>query len=216
MAQSTKTKQLATGARRPSRASSFEVGSVVIECVLVLPLLLVMFGYTMRLTQLLQANQIAMELSREAATEAFRACTDLTILNPSCPGGGICIDSTKTTAAMNNCIIRVKNKFEAQWAVARPTSNRINEPASIDVEVYRYNLASITRPANCVGAADPVTRSSTNIDLPPLSTSVESLCRRSRVARARISFQARPTIAFINLLPGFHDSPFTVVDDTVM
>lgn len=194
---------------------SNQAGIVVIEFILVLPLLLFMLGYTVRLTQLLQANQIAMTFSREAATEAFRQCKDLSILAASCPNGAeLCINLPATRAAADNCIRQIRDKYQGLWPVARPSGNSDN--AEIDVAIYRYDIQNFRIPADCSAAIGPITAIATSEALNSAPIPIQSLCRRNRIARARISFTVSPTGAFLSLIPGLVPSSFTVTDETVL
>jgi hypothetical protein len=202
----------------PIQKLATQGGSVVIEFVLIAPLMLFILGYSLRLTQLLQANQIAMIVSREAATEAFRTCADLTILSSTC-NTDVCVNIPQTVAATNTCIGRIKSTYESRWNIMRPSANP--GTVTIDVEVYRFGLDRYTTSLNCtvqLGTADK-TRVSTNsmLDDPFTSgTALGSLCRRNRATRARISFPLNPVTSFLNLIPGFSASTSTVVDDTVI
>jgi hypothetical protein len=196
---------------KPSQQS----GIVVIEFILVLPLLLFMVGYTFRLTQLLQANQIAMTFSREAATEAFRRCTDLTILAETCPNDAeMCINLQATENVAQNCLTQIKDKYQALWPVARPSGNSDN--AIVNLAIYRYDIQNLRIPTNCTGATGQVTTITTGAVLNTLPISAESLCRRNRIARARIEFTVFPTTAFLSLMPGVVQESFEVIDETVL
>lgn len=193
-------------------------GSVIIEFILIAPLMLFLMGYCLRLSQLLQANNIAMMVSREAATEAFRRCTDVTILAL----GTTTVNIEQTTVATNNCINRIKTNAMSRWDAMRPVGNP--GTVEIEVEVYRFGLSQYTSSLNCSGQIDSEnkTRISTATDqsrLPdPFSGPgpLASLCRRNRAARAQISFPLNPMSAFLKVIPGFVDSAVTIVDDTVI
>lgn len=198
--------------------SRFQSGSVVIEFILVAPLFLFILGYSLRLTQILQANQIAMTISREAATEVFRKCTDYTILNATCSGGNeICIDESATKLATQACISDVQTKYVNQWSLARPAASPSNQTASITLEVYRHGLTNFSLPTDCTTNSDPVTlitATSSSTATPPISS--KSICQKNRIARGRISFTLRPVVAFLNLLPGFTNSDLTITDETIL
>jgi hypothetical protein len=199
-------------ARAPAR------GSVLIEFVLVLPILLTILGYSLRLTQILQSNQIAMVMSREAATEAFRLCTDLTVQDTSCTTTSVaCVNAAMTKTVTENCLDNVKKKYEDLWSVARPSANPVDKPATMDVEVYRYDINNLVSQNTCTAADETkVSRFSTTTSQSPAAISMASLCLRNRVSRARISFIIKPTSVFLNLSGGFADSDLTVVDDSVL
>ena len=195
-----------------------QLGSVMIEFVLVLPILLSILGYSLRLTQMLQAYQIAMVMSREAATEAFRLCTDLTVQNTTCSTTSVaCVNSSITKTVTENCLAKVKTKYEGLWSIARPSSNPADKPATMDLEVYRYDITSFLTQNTCTAADEnKVSRFSTMTTLSPAAINTPSLCLRNRVSRAKISFIIKPTSVFLNLSGGFADSELTVVDDTVL
>jgi Flp pilus assembly protein TadG len=199
-------------------ADKDQYGSVVIEFILVAPLFLFLLGYALRLTQILQANQIAMTISREAATEVFRKCTDYTILSPTCSGESeICIDETATKSATQACISAIQTKYTNQWAIARPAASPSNQTATISLDVYRHGLTSFSLPTNCASNSDPVTlitATSSTTATPPISS--KSICQKNRIARGRISFTLRPVVAFLNLLPGFTNSDLTITDETIL
>ena len=199
-------------ARAPAR------GSVMIEFVLVLPILLAILGYSLRLTQILQANQIAMVMSREAATEAFRLCTDLTVQEPSCSTTSVaCVNAAMTKTVTENCLNNIKKRYEDLWSIARPSANPVDNPATMDVEVYRYDMNNLVSQNTCTAADETkISRFTTITSQSPAAISTASLCLRNRISRARISFIIKPTSVFLNLSGGFVDSDLTVVDDTVL
>jgi hypothetical protein len=190
-------------------------GSVVIECILVLPVILLILGYAVRITQMLNANAIAMEFSREVATEATRRCVDLTILDVNClTQNTVCTDITATTQAINSCIADIKVRYLSLWSLVRPTSSANPLQASLDVEVYRYDLSSAATQATC-GEQDLSTRFSTDPTIPAASISPLSMCIRDRISRSRVQFTLRPNITFLNLLPGVIPTEFQIVDETI-
>lgn len=195
-------------------------GSVVIEFILAVPVLLFILGYSLRTTQLLQANQIAMTISREAATEAFRRCSDYTVLNETCGfNEEICINTDMTKLAANSCLSIVREKYLSKWSLARPTSSPSNTPPTIELEVYRHGIANFDLPTNCSTDSRPTLLiSATQAELdnatPPITQ--ESICKRNRVARSRISFTLKPAAVFLSLIPGFKDSDITITDETIL
>jgi Flp pilus assembly protein TadG len=194
-----------------------ERGSVMVEFVLVVPILLAILGYSLRLTQILQANQIAMVMSREAATEAFKLCTDLTIQKTSCASStAVCVDTAITKTVTENCLKNVKSKYEALWPVTRPSANPSDKAATVDVEVYRYDITSLANQNTCSPDETKISRFTTITTSSPAGITASSLCLRNRVSRAKISFIIKPTSAFLNLTGGFADSDITVVDETIL
>jgi Flp pilus assembly protein TadG len=197
--------------------SAKQHGSVMVEFVLVVPLLLVILGYSLRLTQILQANQIAMVMSREAATEAFKLCTDLTVQMRSCSSSSsACVNPQMTKTVTENCLQNVKKKYEDLWPVTRPSANPSNRAATIDIEVYRYDITNLVNQNTCQPDETKVSRFTTITAQSPAGITASSLCLRNRVSRAKISFIIKPTSAFLNLTGGFADSDITIMDETVL
>ncbi len=210
--------------RHPSQGTSelgSARGSVVIEFILVCPILLVLIGYSLRLTQLLQAHQIAMAISREAATEGFRQCIDLSLQSNSCPSTSqICMDMSSMQTATSSCLQRLKTKYTAQWLSLQPVGT-VDSSFSIDLEVYRYDMNSVMLAANC--SAEPSknrkSRISTNEAIPELFTTLNgltSLCQRNRVARAHVRFELAPTAVFLQGNQGFVNQTYNIEDDTIV
>ncbi len=206
------TRNTQTSHKNRGKASA---GSVILECVLALPLILFILGYALRITQMLNANAIAMEFSREVATETFKECVDLTILDTAClVQNTLCTDITATTQAINNCISDIKARYINLWSLIYPPSSVIPSQAEIDVEVYRYDLSKAANDSNC-GNQDLSTRFSTNTSIPVASITPLSICRRDRISRARVQFTLKPNASFLNLLPGVVPSQFDIIDDTI-
>lgn len=190
-------------------------GSVIVECVLALPIILFILGYAIRITQMLNANAIAMEFSREVATETFKECVDLTILDATClTQNTLCTDLSATTQAINNCLSDVRTRYINLWSLVYPPSSTIPSLAAIEVEVYRYDLSKASADSNC-GNQDLSTRFSTNSSIPAASITPLSICRRDRISRARVQFTLKPNASFLNLLPGVVPSQFEILDDTI-
>jgi hypothetical protein len=198
-------------------------GSVIIEFILVCPILLAFIGYTLRLTQLLQAHQIAMAISREAATEAFRQCTDISVQTDNCPSTSstqICLDVDSTQSGIGRCLTRLKSKYASQWAILRPPG-ALDETFSIDLEVYRYDMDRIMMATDCNSspASNRKYRISSNSQISELfmdAAGLTSLCQRNRVARARLIFKFAPTAAFLNLNSTLINQTYDIIDDTVV
>jgi Flp pilus assembly protein TadG len=198
-------------------SSAGDAGAVAIEFILVTPLILVMLGFALRLTQLIEAYQIAMVFSREAATETARQCTDITILSRYCTSSSqSCVDQDATTAATEQCLPKVRAKYQSLWTTGRPTTNPSASTARIDVEVYRYDITNLSIPEDCSTPDATISRFSTNKTLNQAAVSNQSMCLRNRIARARISFTVRVSTAFLGLLPGVLPSEVEIVDDTVL
>lgn len=187
----------------------------MIEFVLICPLILIIIGYTLRLTQILQAHQIATILSREIATEAFGLCTDITIQDRLCASDAICIDMDTTRAITDECIRKLQDKYQNLWPVMRPASNPTESPATLAVEIYRYDIGNFSPPSDCT-QEDRSTRFSTNPEVPAAQILPSSLCRRNRIARARVSFLIEPITAFTNLYGGVIPREVEIIDETIL
>ncbi len=212
--------KLLGGWRHDSNLMESSRGSVIIEFILICPVLLALIGYSLRLTQLLQGNQIAMAISREAATDGFRQCVDISLQNRSCPAPlESCMDTQSIQAATSNCLSRLKDKYAALWSSLQP-SGAVTSSFRIDLEVYRYNIDSMMLAPDCSSAAaNSVYRISTNDQIPILFSTDEGrtcLCQRNRVARARVAFRLAPTAAFLHIFQGYVNQEYDVIDDTIV
>ena len=210
---------------KPSIPFLSQRGTVLVELVFIAPIILIIAGYTIRLTQVLQAQQIAMVISRESATEAFRKCADISIQAVERPANctdALCVDVTNTTNTIMACLLMIQSKYQAYWNSMRPSGTSEQTPISIELEVYRHNYGTFTIATECDGSTlNTSTRitptSSTNNTLPPrMNPNSLSLCNRNRVSRASISFEVSPTAAFLSFVPGFSDTPINISDETVL
>jgi Flp pilus assembly protein TadG len=194
-------------------------GSVFIEFILVCPILLALIGYSLRLTQLLHAHQIAMTISREAATEAFRQCIDISLQSAFCASSRqLCLDMTNMQTATVRCLDRLKTKYTAQWPAIQPAGT-VNPSFSIDLEVYRYDMDSVSLDCTSAPTSSRKSRLSTSSQIPELFTTQQeltSLCQRNRVARARVAFKLAPTAAFLRLNGEVLNQQYDIIDDTTV
>lgn len=200
-------------------------GSVFAEFVLVAPFILALAGYGLRFTQELQAQQLALTLSRELATDLFSKCLDITIQqvppSNSC-ATALCVDSTKTTAAIQSCMRRIAARYASLWNGMNPSSSGSLE---LTAEIYRYDIGSfqINSQITCdkdVSDKDVSflqTKATTSGDEGEEEGEVEieikdpvvgkydrevsyaEVCHRNRVARAKLKFTIKPLTSF---LPG--------------
>jgi hypothetical protein len=111
-------------------------GHIFIEFVLVAPVILFISLYSLCLVQVLQAQQIATTLSREIATEVYRNCVDLTVLDMASTSTAA-VDAAKTQAAIQSCLISTKNKY----ASLMPTHS--NPPAHGSLPLILMYIATI-------------------------------------------------------------------------
>lgn len=200
-------------------------GSVLIEFLLLAPIVLFIVGFGLRLTQVLQAYQIAMVLSREAATEGYRKCADITIQAVERPSGcteEVCVDETESARAIQSCLTTIRDKYVSYWPSMRPAGTTSTTALDIDLEVYRHNFSSLTIEINC---SNLTTNTSTMISpdgvsagaLPPAMDATSlSLCRRNRVARSQVAFTLNPSSAFLSIIPGLSVSAVNIRDETVL
>lgn len=139
-----RTTTTAPSAAPRSRSSS---GKAFVEFVLVAPVVLFISMYTLHLVQILQANQIAMVLSREMATEAYKTCADITLQQACAPSQqnpvGICVDVTQTPTAVRTCLLALQTRYQNLWAQVRPGSALTTPAPTFLFEVYVYDLPTL-------------------------------------------------------------------------
>ena len=185
-------------------------GSAFIEFVVVAPLILFIAGYAFRFAQQLQAQQIGLVFARELATAAFLQCADYTI-----QVNDLCVDTTTTTSAIQNCLNQVQISFTNSWNTARPPTYVANSLA-IRMAVYRYNLASfnIAPPSQCATPSGTVsTITPSGGAPPPTPPPTTSICSQNRIARAVISFQIQPSGSF---LPGISTNTINITHEITL
>jgi hypothetical protein len=205
---------LAKGHRQNQR------GSTVAEFVLVAPFILALAGYGLRFSQELQAQQLALNFSRELATNLSSKCVDITIqqVPAACtPRTALCVDTVKTQNAIASCIATVAAPYQRAWATMAPSSA---SSLTVSAEVYRYNLGSfqIDTVPNCTSTSTPVTLLRRKITSSGDSSVISSaqaddisnetcntdvpyatVCKRNRVSRAVLEFSMKP---LTSLIPG--------------
>lgn len=139
-----RTTTTAPSAAPRSRSSS---GKAFVEFVLVAPVVLFISMYTLHLVQILQANQIAMVLSREMATEAYKTCADITLHQACAPPQqnpvGICVDVTQTPTAVRTCLLALQTRYQNLWTQVRPGSALTTPAPTFLFEVYVYALPTL-------------------------------------------------------------------------
>jgi hypothetical protein len=178
-------------------------GSVLIELALVAPIILIVAGWAVRVTQILQAQQVAIVLSREIATEAFRFCVDRSIQRTEVDASGnegIVVDTNATGPIIQQCLQAARTRFINRWNLLAPVGT-IGDP-TLDLVAYRYNFASFTTDAG--DCNQTVTRiphdggiGGTGPNDPPVSV----LCQRNRMVRVELAFELQPIFAFLDLFP---------------
>lgn len=165
-------------------------GHIFIEFVLVAPVILFISLYSLRLVQVLQAQQIATTLSREIATEVYRNCVDLTVLDMASTSTAA-VDAAKTQAAIQSCLTSTKNKYASLMPTLQPTSS---QGFTLDTHVYRYDIGSLAIDSSCSGTLKNTSDfdgSSVGSGLPPGMTQ-NQMCTRNRVVRVSIRFTLSP------------------------
>jgi hypothetical protein len=185
------------------REALHQRGSVLIELALVAPIILLVAGWAVRVTQILQAQQVATVLSREIATEAFRFCIDRSIQTTQVDANGneaVVIDTFATGPIIQQCIRAAHTRFITRWNQLAPIG-AVGAP-TLDVVAYRYNFPSFTTDAG--DCNQPITRiphdggiGGTAPNDPPLAV----LCQRNRMIRVELAFDLQPIFAFLNLFP---------------
>ena len=139
-----------------TRRSAGERGKAIVEFVLVAPVVLFISMYTLRLVQMLQANEIAMVISREMATEMYRSCADIMIQQTTSCGNGqgskqngqggqqnapeICINESATKTAVNDCLEGIRVSWQDRWGDIKPGSAG---DATWTLELYIYNMREL-------------------------------------------------------------------------
>lgn len=176
-------------------------GAVLVELILVAPLMLFMTGYMLRLTQILEARQVAMTISREMATQAFKNCVDITILGVPNGTNEVPVNDVDTKTAIGTCLQSVGDNFTGSWQELKPTA-AVDAELEWKVQVLRAALGTIGA-SDCSGALPTLTTIERNSD-PGASTETEGTatpeeCHRNRLARAEVNFSIEPVFEFLSL-----------------
>lgn len=177
-------------------------GAILLELILVAPLILFITGYILRFTQILEARQVAIAVTREIATQAYKNCVDITILDLPDASNTLTVNTTDTTASIQTCLNTIATDFATAWPQLAPSSIATGTSTlNMTVEVYRYALTNLVS-NDCTAATDTLF---TNVQA-TLGTGVAGhppdaadLCLRNRIARARISFDIEPLFVFLSL-----------------
>lgn len=174
-------------------------GALLIEFLLVAPLLLFIIGYTIRLSLVLQAQQIAMTLSREVATSIFRSCADLTIQEPQSADGALRVDTARSAAVTAACLNNVRDETLERWEILRPIGAPVSkEQVQLNLTVYRNNFESLS--ADGCGDTTKITHS--GIQKSSDDDVADIMCDRNRVVRVQLQFELTPFFDFLTLIPG--------------
>lgn len=189
-------------------------GAVLVELILVSPLILFMTGYMLRLTQILEAQQVAVALSREIATQVYQNCVDITVfdpppwddLDPAPPPGTLVVDQDLTTAQIQACLDGVANRLTNTWPQVAPSASQIingaDDSFSYKIQVIRYNMGTIDfdNVNNCQGnLVTTIDADGTVANLDNTELNTDQICQRNRIARAVIQFNIQPLAVFLNL-----------------
>lgn len=194
-------KQVRLRARLPAQR-----GALLVEFVLVAPFILFLLGYILRLTLVLQAQQIAMTLSRELATTIFRECADITILQAQAPDGALRVDTVSSATATSRCLTTARADLLNRWAQISPIGapNDIAQVA-LNLTIYRHGFVNLGAADNCPCAqGDCATTAISPNGSQVGNTDIDAaiMCQRNRVVRVQLGFQLTPLFAFLNLIPG--------------
>lgn len=185
-------------------------GAVLVELVLVAPLMLFITGYMLRLTQILEARQVAITLSREMATQVFKNCVDITILDVPDGTNQVRVNMDQTQLAIFDCLTEVGNNFQNSWASFAPTGavstveggdGQAIAPLLWKAQALRYGLNTIgTTPCD---ATTPIITTGANSAggevLPDTSLTRDEQCNRNRIARGVVQFTIQPVFTFLSL-----------------
>lgn len=184
--------------KKTATAARLESGALLVEFVLVAPFVLFLLGYILRLTLQLQAHQIAMNISREVATDIFRKCADFAFLNDNTEPPTVNEGDSRT--AITNCLTTARTKVRDQWDSIKPLATvTTRNNLRLDLAVYRHGLGNLAACQDCTqcGSRDTTTVSVGNTP-PTLPNS--TVCPRNRIVRVFVSFEIKPIDAFINLI----------------
>jgi hypothetical protein len=185
-------------------------GAVLVELILVAPLMLFMTGYILRLTQILEARLVAITISREMATQVFKNCVDITIIDVPDGTNEVPVNTTDSESAIFQCVTEVGNNFQNSWASLAPTAavstaeggdGRAVSPLLWKAQALRYGFNRIgTSPCD---ATTPIVTIGVNSAggevLPDTSLTRGEQCNRNRIARAAVRFTIQPVFAFLSL-----------------
>jgi len=206
-------------------------GAVLVELIFVSPLILFMTGYMLRLTQILEAQQVAVALSREISTQVYQSCVDITVfdpppwddLDPAPPPGTLVVDQDLTTAQIQACLDGVANRLTNTWPQVAPSAsqivNGVDASFSYKIQVIRYNMGTIDfgNVDNCQDdLVTPIDAAGTDINLDDTVLNTDQICQRNRIARAVIQFNIQPLAVFLNLFdaaPANNTIPITEISE---
>jgi hypothetical protein len=190
-------------------------GAVLVELILVSPLILFMTGFMLRLTQILEAQQVAVALSREISTQVYQNCVDITVLAPP-QGGNLTVNVNDTTQQIQLCLNNIADRLNDTWPQVAPSASQIVDGVDASfrykIQVIRYNMGTIdfgnVADEDCqatpVTNENPVGFTTINADendgnLPDTNPNNNQICQRNRIARAVIQFNIQPLAVFLNL-----------------
>ena len=180
-------------------------GAVLVELILVSPLILFMTGFMLRLTQILEAQQVAVALSREIATQVYQNCVDITVLAPP-QGGNLTVNVNNTTQQIQTCLNDIAAGLNGAWPQVAPSAsqivNGVDASFRYKIQVIRYNMGTIDfgNVNNCQDdLVTPIEAPGTDINLDNTELNTDQICQRNRIARAVIQFNIQPLAVFLNL-----------------
>lgn len=192
--------------QRP-RGSGDESGALLVEFVLVVPIVLFLLGFILRLTMMLQAHLIAMSLSREIATDIFRRCADFSIVTQVKDSSGkekLEVDTGNSTKLIVKCLAAAKEQVTTHWDDVKPIGTLSSAP-TLTISVFRHNFSSLSPCSPAIGCTCP-SGSTTKISDAGVDTAASndpdltSTCERNRMVKVNLSFEMTPISEFLNLL----------------
>jgi hypothetical protein len=190
-------------------------GSVLVELVLVTPIILIVAGFTVRLVQMIQAQQVASVLSREIATDAYRNCMDFTLQNRTVVSGveRLVVDTETTAPILAGCLDRIRTRFLERWDSLRPAGTRTDTALNLSLWVYRYDFANFSvTDASCTQSTTRISWDGEVVESDDINA--QSMCRRNRAVRVTVSFNITPSLVFLSLIPAGNFSETVDISDT--
>jgi hypothetical protein len=190
-------------------------GTVLVELALIVPVILFVAGFTVRLIQILQAKQIASVLSREIATDVYRNCIDFTLHDRTIVSGveQLVVDTQNTAAILTTCLARIRNRFAARWDALRPAGTQSTTALNMELWVYRYNFGSLAvNDPECDEATTRIAWSGEVIE--SLDIDPDAMCQKNRAVRVEVSFNITPSLVFLSLIPGSPVPNTVTITDT--
>lgn len=196
-------------------------GAILLELILVAPLILFITGYILRFTQIIEARQVAIAVTREIVTQAYKNCVDITIFALPDATNPLTVDVTDTTDAIQTCLNTIADDFGTAWPQLEPSSITTPDEGTLTlnmtVEVFRYELDKLVS-NDCTAATDTLftnVGATLGAGATGAAPDATDLCNRNRIARARISFDIEPLFAFLSLSTIYGAEDATPANNTI-